>query len=256
MSEHIVTELREGILRVEIRRPEKKNALTGPMYAALADALDRAAAEDAVRVVLVHGQPEVFTAGNDLGDFLEASSADPDRPVFRFLRGIAAAPKPLIAAVSGNAVGVGTTMLLHCDLVYAAENARFQLPFVNLGLCPEAASSLLLPRLTGHQRAAELLFFGEPFDAARAREIGLANAVLPDAALLPAALERARKLAGLPPAALRATKMLLKQSAAATVAQAMQDESVVFRQRLASPEAREACTAFLEKRKPDFSRFD
>lgn len=254
MSENILTELRDGILRIEIRRPEKKNALTSAMYAAMADALDRAAREDAVRVVLIHGQPGVFTAGNDLADFLNGPG-DPGRPVFSFLRSIAVAPKPLIAAVSGNAVGVGTTMLLHCDLVYAGESARFQLPFVNLGLCPEAASSLLLPRLVGHQRAAELLFFGEPFDAVRAREIGLVNAIHAEAVLLDAALERAHKLTTLPAASLRATKMLLKKAQAAMVTQAMQDEGAVFQQRLASPEAKEAFSAFLEKRKPDFSRF-
>jgi enoyl-CoA hydratase/carnithine racemase len=254
MSEHILTELRDGILRIEIRRPEKKNALTSAMYAAMADALDRAAREDAVRVVLIHGQPGVFTAGNDLADFLNGPG-DPDRPVFRFLRGIAAAPKPLIAAVSGNAVGIGTTMLLHCDLAYAGESARFQLPFVSLGLCPEAASSLLLPRLVGHQRASELLLFGEPFDAATAREIGLVNAIHAEAVLMDAVLERARKLATLPAASLRATKMLLKKSQTAMVTQAMLDEGAIFQQQLASPEAKEAFSAFLEKRKPDFSRF-
>jgi enoyl-CoA hydratase/carnithine racemase len=255
MSEHIFTELSDGILRIEMRRPEKKNALTGPMYAAMADALERAAREDAVRVVLIHGQPEVFTAGNDLGDFLNSPANDPNRPVFRFLRNIAAAPKPLIAAVSGNAVGVGTTMLLHCDYVLAGENARFQLPFVNLALCPEAASSLLLPRLAGHQRAAELLLFGEPFNATKAYEIGLVNAIHPDAALLDAALERARKLATLPAASLRETKRLMKQSVAALVPQAMQAEGEIFTRQLASPEAKEAFSAFLEKRKPDFSKF-
>lgn len=256
MSEHIHTELTSGVLRIEMRRPEKKNALTGPMYAAMADALERAAREDAVRVVLIHGQPGVFTAGNDLADFLDGPADDPDRPVFRFLRAIAAAPKPLIAAVTGNAVGVGTTMLLHCDLVYAGEGARFQLPFVNLALCPEAASSLLLPRLAGHPRAAELLFFGEPFDAAKAREIGLANAVLPDAGVFAHALARAQKLATLPAASLRETKRLMKQGIAALVPQAMQDEGEIFRRQLASPAAKEAFSAFLEKRKPDFSKFE
>jgi enoyl-CoA hydratase/carnithine racemase len=255
VSEHIFTELRDGILRIEMRRPEKKNALTGPMYAAMADALERAAGEDAVRVVLIHGQPEVFTAGNDLGDFLNGPADDPNRPVFRFLRNIAAAPKPLVAAVSGNAVGVGTTMLLHCDYVLAGENARFQLPFVNLALCPEAASSLLLPRLAGHQRASELLLFGEPFNAAKAYEIGLVNAIHPDAALLDAALERARKLTTLPAASLRETKRLLKQGQAALVLQTMQAEGEIFKRQLASPEAKEAFSAFLQKRKPDFSKF-
>lgn len=255
MSEHILTELAAGVLRIEMRRPEKKNALTGPMYAAMADALERAAREDGIRVVLIHGQPGVFTAGNDLADFLDGPTDDPNRPVFHFLRAIAAAEKPLVAAVAGNAVGVGTTMLLHCDLVYAGESARFQLPFVNLALCPEAASSLLLPRLVGHQRAAELLFFGEPFGAAKAYEMGLANAVHPDAALLEAAMARARKLATLPAASLRETKRLLKQSVAALVPQAMQAEGEVFTRQLASPEAKEAFSAFLAKRKPDFSKF-
>ena len=255
MSENIVTELTTGVLRIEMRRPEKKNALTGPMYAAMADALERAAREDAVRVVLIHGQPEVFTAGNDLGDFLYGPTDDPNRPVFRFLRNIAAAPKPLVAAVTGNAVGVGTTMLLHCDLVYAGESARFQLPFVNLALCPEAASSLLLPRLVGHQRAAELLCFGDPFGAAKACEMGLANAVLPDAGVFAHAQERAQKLATLPAASLRETKRLLKQSIAALVPQVMQDEGEIFKRQLASPAAKEAFSAFLEKRKPDFTKF-
>jgi enoyl-CoA hydratase/carnithine racemase len=225
------------------------------MYAAMADALERAASEDAVRVVLIHGQPEVFTAGNDLGDFLNGPTDDPNRPVFRFLRNIAAAPKPLLAAVAGNAVGVGTTMLLHCDLVYAGEGARFQLPFVNLALCPEAACSYLLPRLAGHQRASELLLFGEPFNAAKAYEIGLVNAIHADATLLEAALERARKLATLPAASLRETKRLLKQGHAALVQQTMKDEGEIFLRQLASPEAKEAFSAFLEKRKPDFSKF-
>ena len=255
MSEHVIIDLKDGVLRIEMRRPEKKNALTGPMYAAMADALERAASEDAVRVVLIHGQPEVFTAGNDLGDFLNGPTDDPNRPVFRFLRNIAAAPKPLLAAVAGNAVGVGTTMLLHCDLVYAGEGARFQLPFVNLALCPEAACSYLLPRLAGHQRASELLLFGEPFNAAKAYEIGLVNAIHADATLLEAALERARKLATLPAASLRETKRLLKQGHAALVQQTMKDEGEIFLRQLASPEAKEAFSAFLEKRKPDFSKF-
>ena len=255
MSEHVIIDLKDGVLRIEMRRPEKKNALTGPMYAAMADALERAANEDAVRVVLIHGQPEVFTAGNDLGDFLNGPTDDPNRPVFRFLRNIAAAPKPLLAAVAGNAVGVGTTMLLHCDLVYAGEGARFQLPFVNLALCPEAACSYLLPRLAGHQRASELLLFGEPFNAAKAYEIGLVNAIHADATLLEAALERARKLATLPAASLRETKRLLKQGHAALVQQTMKDEGEIFLRQLASPEAKEAFSAFLEKRKPDFSKF-
>lgn len=175
--------------------------------------------------------------------------------MFRFLRNIAAAPKPLVAAVTGNAVGVGTTMLLHCDLIYAGESARFQLPFVNLALCPEAASSLLLPRLVGHPRAAELLFFGEPFGAAKAHAMGLVNAVQPDSAVFGLAQEHARKLAVLPAASLRETKRLMKQSIAALVPQVMQEEGEIFQRQLASPAAKEAFSAFLEKRKPDFSKF-
>jgi len=257
MSESIVCENLDGILRVEIRRPEKKNALTGPMYAALADAFAAAEGDPAVRVVLIHGQPGVFTAGNDLADFLDHPplAEDPPAPVFRFLQAFRTLSKPFVAAVSGAAVGIGTTILLHCDLVYAGASAKFQLPFVNLGLCPEAASSLLLPALAGHVRAAEMLLLGESFDAGKAREVGLVNAVLPDAEVLNHAWAQARKLAAQPSASVRLTKQLMKRAQAALVEQTMQEEGRHFRARLLSPEAREAFAAFLEKRKPDFSRF-
>ncbi len=257
MSEFISSEFLDGILRVEIRRPEKKNALTGPMYAALADIFEAAEDDPEVRVVLIHGQPGGFTAGNDLADFLDHPplGEDPPAPVFRFLQAFRTLSKPFVAAVSGVAVGIGTTILLHCDLVYAGASAKFQLPFVNLGLCPEAASSLLLPALAGHVRAAEMLLLGESFDADQAREIGLVNAVLPDASVLDHALAQARKLAAQPSASVRLTKQLMKRAQAALVEQTMLEEGRHFRARLLSPEAKEAFAAFLEKRKPDFSRF-
>ena len=257
MSEQIGTELDGSILRVEIRRPEKKNALTGPMYEALANALEAAERNPDVRVILIHGQPGAFTAGNDLSDFLANPpvSEEPLPPVFRFLNTFSTLTKPFMAAVSGVAVGVGTTMLLHCDLVYAGESARFQLPFVNLGLCPEAGSSLLLPALGGHQRAAEMLLLCEPFNAEKARELGLVNAVLPDADVLDHALAQARKLAAQPAAAVRMTKQLMKRTQAALLQQTMQEEARQFRTLLVPPEAKEAFSAFFEKRKPDFSRF-
>ena len=182
--DHILTEKRDGILRIEFNRPEKKNAITVAMYQAMAEALADGARDAAIRVVLFHGKPDAYTAGNDLQDFLADPPKAKTAPSFRFLRAISSFPKPIVAAVSGLAVGIGTTMLLHCDLVYAAPGTRFSLPFVNLALCPEAASSFLLPRLAGYQRAAELLFFGEPFPVETAKEIGLVNAIVPAKELL------------------------------------------------------------------------
>lgn len=252
---HIVTETRDGVLRVEMRRPEKRNALTAAMYARLAEVFHEAGSDREVRVLLLHGQPGIFTAGNDLGEFLNEPPMDEGAPVFRFLEAFRVFAKPFVAAVTGAAVGIGTTMLLHCDLVYAGEGARFQLPFVSLGLCPEAASSLLLPALVGHARAAEIILLGEPFGADKAREIGLVNGVLPDAEVLGHALARARSLAAQPPAAVRLAKFLLKRSQAALVAEAMAEEDRQFKTRLVSPEAKEAFNAFLARRKPDFSQF-
>jgi enoyl-CoA hydratase/carnithine racemase len=251
----IVTSHRAGILRIEICRPEKKNALTASMYAALAGALESANGNPAVRAVLIHGQPSAFTAGNDLGDFLSDPPTGDDAPVFRFLQCLRTLEQPLVAAVTGVAIGVGTTLLLHCDLAYCGTSTRFQLPFVNLGLCPEAACSLLLPMLTGHVRATEMLLLGEPFDAAKAREVGLVNAVLPNDQVLSHATERAQKLAAQPAAALRLTKRLLKSAHAELVKNTMENEARHFKARLDSAEAREAFAAFFEKRKPDFSRF-
>ena len=252
----VITERTGGILSIELNRPEKKNAITIAMYRALGDALQAASADPGVRVVLLQGKPEVFTSGNDVADFLADPPRDKDFAPFRFLRVLGHFDKPLVAAVSGAAVGIGTTMLLHCDLVYAAAGARFQLPFVNLGLVPEAASSLLLPRLAGWQKAAELLMLGESFTAETARAIGLVNQVVAPEKLLETAMAAARALAAKPPAALRVTKALMKQALVAKVDDAMSREIREFMERLRSPEAKEAFSAFLEKRKPDFSRFD
>ena len=253
---HILTETGDGIARIQIDRPGKKNALTSVMYQAMADAIAAAEADNKVRVVLIHGKSDLFTAGNDLQDFLDNPPRDDDRPVFQFLYGISQAQKPIVAAVAGPAVGIGTTMLLHCDLVYAAPNARLQLPFVNLGLVPEAASSLLLPALIGYQRAAELLLLGEPFSAQKAKEIGLVTEVVREDQLFDTAMAQAKKLASKPAASLRLTKRLMKQGQMAAVALQIKLESDHFGERLGSPEAKEAFSAFLEKRKPDFSKFD
>jgi enoyl-CoA hydratase/carnithine racemase len=254
MNELINYSTSEGIARLEINRPEKKNALTGPMYAALANALDAAEANSTVNVILIYGHSGAFTAGNDLTDFLNDPPVGANPPVLSFIDRISTLTKPFIAAVSGVAVGIGSTMLMHCDLVYADESARFQLPFVNLGLSPEAASSLLLPLLAGHARAAEMLLLGEPFNAIVAKEIGLVNEVTSSDNLLPHALSRARTLAAKPADAVRITKQLLKRSRSALIAETIKEENAQFRERLNSPEAKEAFAAFLEKRPANFSR--
>lgn len=247
----IQTSQTDGILTITFDRPDKKNALTRAMYTAIADALEAAETDSAVRVVVLTGNGGAFTAGNDLQDFLHNPPLGDDSPVFRFLRAISTASKPLVAAVTGVAVGVGTTMLLHCDLVYVGAGAKLSLPFVNLALVPEAASSLLLPELIGHHRAAELLMLGEPFGAETARAHGIANAVFPDAQVLAEAMNVAARLAAKPPTALRLTKQLMRRSRG-DVAGQMAAEGVHFRAQLQSAEAREAMTAFLEKRPPKF----
>jgi enoyl-CoA hydratase/carnithine racemase len=254
MSE-VVVERSERILRIRLNRPAKKNALTTGMYRAFADALRSAESDADVRSILVHGAADAFTAGNDLQDFLANPPQGPESPVLLFLDAVTHVDKPLVAAVNGVAVGIGTTMLLHCDLVYAGQDAKFALPFVNLGLCPEAASSFLLPALVGYQRAAELLLLGEPFDADKAREIGIVTKVVPNDLVLEAAEQAARKLAAKPPASVRLTKRLLKAQTKAMMEAALAEELRHFRERLVSAEAKEAFSAFLEKRKPDFTRF-
>jgi enoyl-CoA hydratase/carnithine racemase len=252
---HISIERDATLARIGIDRPAKKNALTAAMYLALADALNGADADPAVRAILLHGHEDAFSAGNDLNDFLENPPRGTDSGVARFLRAIVEVKKPLVAAVAGPAVGVGTTMLLHCDLVYAADNAKFALPFVTLGLCPEAASSYLLPLLAGYQRAAKVLLLGEPFDAAAARELGLVTEVVAPGEVLTVATNAARKLAALPPASVRITKELMKRGLRRGIDEHMAQELEHFVARLDSPEAKEAMGAFLEKRRPDFSRF-
>ena len=250
----ILVHTEAGVMTLTLNRVDKKNSITAAMYSTLADALDQAKADAAVRVVLLQGDATVFSAGNDIGDFLHKPPAGQDSPVFRFLHGIAAFPKPIVAAVCGPAVGIGTTMLLHCDLVYAGDNAAFALPFVNLGLCPEAASSLLVPQMFGYHRAAEALLLGEPFLAEAALEVGLVNRVVPPTEANAIAQAQARKLAAKPISSLIETQRLMKKGQAALVAQQMTEEGAVFGRMLGEPAAREAFTAFMEKRKPDFSQ--
>lgn len=256
MSDDIATDIAEGILTIRFNRPQKKNALTQAMYGAVADALAEADERADVRVILITGTSDCFTAGNDLNDFLNNPPRGEETPVSRFLRSLTLARTPIIAAVNGVAVGVGTTMLLHCDLVYAGESATLHMPFVNLGLVPEAGSSLLLPGLIGQQRAAELLMLGEPFGATTAERYGIVNRVCPDAQTETLARETAAKLAAKPPEALRLTKDLLRHGQGERVRERMQVESGHFSERLKSPEAREAMQAIMERRQPDFSQFN
>lgn len=248
----ILTHTENGIASITINRPEKKNSLTSAMYAALADALTQAQQDPAVRVVLLQGHEAIFSAGNDIADFLNTPPSREDLPVQRFLQTLAAFPKPLVAAVSGAAVGVGTTMLLHCDLVYAGDSALFSLPFVDLGLCPEAGSSLLLPQMLGYHRAAAALLLGEPLTAQAALQAGLVNRVVPAANVNALALAQAQKLAAKPLTALIETKRLMKSGQTAVLTQ-MKQEQDVFGRLLNEPAAKEAFTAFLKKRRPDFS---
>jgi enoyl-CoA hydratase/carnithine racemase len=254
MAEHIVVSVQDRILTLRLDRPEKKNALTRGMYLGMIEALKQAETDSNIRVVLITGTDACFTAGNDLMDFANAKPGETS-PAILYLQTLASAQKPVMAAVAGVAVGIGTTMLLHCDLVYAAPDARFQLPFVNLGLCPEAGSSALLPSLVGHRRAAELLYFGEPFNADAARDLGIVNAVVDSNELISATAAKARQLAEKPPSALRTTKALLKRGSAAIIAEAMAKETEQFAALLQGPEAREAMMAFMQRRKPDFSQF-
>jgi enoyl-CoA hydratase/carnithine racemase len=254
MSDQIVVNVQDRVLSIRMNRPEKKNALNGAMYTAMTEALVQADADANVRAILITGAPDCFTAGNDISDFAGARPGQAS-PAVRFLETLAATAKPVLAAVGGVAIGIGTTLLLHCDLVYATAGARFQLPFVNLGLCPEAASSLILPSLMGTHRAAELLLFGEPFGADVARDLGIVNQVVADSGLLPTAIAKAQRLAEKPPSSLRTTKMLLKTGQAEAIKQTMAREGQHFAALLQGPEAKEAMAAFLERRKPDFSKF-
>jgi len=250
----ILVHTESGVTTITFNRLEKKNSITSAMYGALADALVQAAADAAVRAVLIQGDATIFSSGNDIGDFLNAPPATTESPVFRFMREMASFPKPIVAAVCGPAVGIGTTLLFHCDLVYAGDNAAFAMPFVNLGLCPEFASSLLVPQMFGYHRAAEALLLGEPFMAEAALEVGLVNRVVPPTECNAIAQAQARKLAAKPLSALIETKRLLKKAQGAEVGARIGEEAQSFGRMLREPAAREAFTAFMEKRKPDFSK--
>jgi enoyl-CoA hydratase/carnithine racemase len=257
MSEHVRIEHQGEVLSITLARPERRNAITVDMYAALADAIESAASDDSIRVITVRGEGQDFAAGNDLGDFLNALPRDgAEIPVWRLLREIASCTTPIVAAVQGNCVGIGTTMLLHCDLVIAEEGARFSMPFVDLALVPEAASSLLFPRLAGRRRAARYLLLGEPFDVDEALEIGLVSHKAVTGELDNRLAEVVGRLLAKPTEALRATHRLLRYGTADEMLERMKLEGEIFAERLQSAEAREAFTAFFERRKTDFSRRD
>ncbi|MCD2517098.1 enoyl-CoA hydratase [Massilia sp. G4R7] len=248
-----------GLLTIEFNRLERKNAITAAMYQSMADALLDAEQDTSVRAILIAGKPEIFTAGNDLDDFMKNSApgvAVENRPVYQFMRALHGSTKPVIAAVAGAAIGIGTTMLMHCDLVYAADNAKFSMPFTQLGLCPEFGSSLLLTQSAGYPRAAEKLLLGEAFGAQEAFDMGLLTKVLPAAELRAFAEQQAAKLVALPAASIRTTKALMKRPRVKDIESAIAAENERFAAMLLAPEAKEAFTAFFEKRKPDFSKFD
>ncbi len=249
----ILTHVDAGVMTITLNRVARKNSITADMYSALADALESANHDVAVRAVVIQGHETVFSAGNDIGDFLNNPPATSEAPVFRFLRGLSSFPKPIVASVCGPAVGIGTTMLFHCDLVYAGDNAAFSMPFVNLGLCPEAASSFLAVQLMGYPRAAEALLLGEPFMAETALEMGLITRIVPPAEANALAQRQAQKLAAKPLTSVMETKRLMKKGNAGMVAERMAEEGTSFGRMLQEPAAREAFSAFMEKRRPDFS---
>ena len=249
MSEHVRVERSGAVLAITLNRPERRNAITVAMYAALADAIESAAGDDGIRVIALSGEGEDFTGGNDLADFLQALPQDAsDIPVWRLLRALARNTTPIVAAVHGNAVGIGTTMLFHCDLVLAEEGTRFLMPFVDLGLVPEAASSLLLPRLAGRRRAARYFLLGEPFGPDEAREFGLVSHVIPKGGLKAALEQTVGALIAKPAQALRLTQNLLRRGNADEVVERMELENSHFSERLTSDEVKQAITAFFEKK--------
>ncbi len=252
--DEIITERSGSIIRVELNRPKRRNAITSGMYVTLADIFNDAAKDEQIRVVLWHGAGESFSAGNDVEDFLANPPGPGDSPQARLMNALIDLDKPLIAAVHGAAIGGGTTMLLHCDFVYAGESAKFQMPFINLAVVPEFGSSYALPARIGHIRAAQLILLGLPFDARRAVDLGFATQVVPDQDLLTTASETARKLAAKPAGALQASKRLLKRSFREQIKAAMKAENEEFSAQVRSEEAKEALSAFLEKRPADFTR--
>ena len=249
----IKTATLNGVATIEIARPEKKNAITQAMYREMAAALDAATADRAVRAVLITGQPGIFTSGNDIEDFVQRPAGQ-ESPAFGFMRALMDCDKPVIAAVTGAAIGIGTTLLLHCDFVYVSDEARLAMPFVSLGLVPEFASSVLAPRVLGRVRASEKVLLGEPFSGADAVDLGIANAVLPPNEVVPHARRVAERFNALPPEAVGETKKLLRRADRETLLAAIKVEGAVFAERLQSAEAKEAFSAFFQKRKPDFSK--
>jgi enoyl-CoA hydratase/carnithine racemase len=250
----IVTEHAGSILRVQLNRPTKRNAMTSAMYVALAGIFNEAANDENTRVVLWHGAGDSFCAGNDIEDFLKNPPGPGESPQARLMEALVKLDKPLVAAIHGAAIGGGTTMSLHCDFVYAGESAKFQMPFINLAVVPEFGSSSIVPTRIGHLRAAELILLGSPFDARRAVELGLVSQVVPDQELLAVATAAAKKLAAKPAGALQASKRLMKQPFREQIKAAMKAENEEFSAQVRSEDAKEAFTAFLEKRKPNFTR--
>ena len=251
----IKTATLNGVATIEIARPEKKNAITQAMYRAMAEALDAAVADDAVRAVLLTGQPGIFTSGNDIEDFMRRPADGAESPAFVFMRALIGCDKPVVAAVTGAAIGIGTTLLLHCDFVYVSDESRLAMPFVSLGLVPEFGSSLIVPQLMGNARAAEKLLLGDPFTGADAVEAGIANAVLPASEVVNHARRIAERFNALPPGAVRETKRLMRRARNAATLETIAVEGAIFAKRLRSPEAQEAFSAFFQKRKPDFLKF-
>lgn len=256
MSEHVVVEREPGLLTLRLNRLDKKNALTRAMYSAMAEVLQQADQDPSVRAVVITGSEGCFTSGNDVADFIQAPPSGLGSEVFQFMLALFEFGKPVVAAVSGPAVGIGTTLLLHCDLVYVSRDATLKMPFVNLGLCPEFGSSLILPRLLGHARAAELLLLGESFTGEQAAAWGIANQALDDGATtLARAREMALRFQQLAPSAVADSKRLMRAPEREQLRQVIEEEGALFGQRLRSPEAIEALTAFMQRRPADFSRF-
>lgn len=254
-SPHVLASVDSRVLSLTLNRPERKNALSLAMYSALADLLLAANQDPQIRVIVLTGTDDLFTSGNDLQDFMNEPQIHPTHPVVRFMDALRESAKPVVAVVRGHAIGIGTTLLMHCDLVYVADDARLQLPFVNLGLCPEYASSYLLPRLVGQQKAAELLLLGEVFSGAEAAQMGIATKALPWDELSNYARDKVRRLAAQPPGAVKRTKALLRLQTQDAVVATLNAEYQGFAEGLISEECRESVTAFFEKRAPDFSRF-
>ena len=254
MSDDIQVSVDDKIATIVFNRPEKKNAFTVDMYVALVEALKNAEKDPQIRCVVLTGAGDAFTSGNDLLDFMNTPPAGRDSPVFQLLMTLVDMDTPVIAAVNGTAIGIGTTMLFQCDLVYASASAKFQMPFVNLGLCPEGGSSLLLPMMMGIPKATELLMLGERFTAQVAADVGIANAVV-EGDLLAHATERAKAIVARSPSSIRLTKQLIRKNLRAQIHETMNNEGDLFLERLGSDEAKEAFTAFFEKRAPDFSKF-